>query len=623
MDERLLKIYNQELKFLREMGGEFAREFPKIAARLGLDEFQCADPFVERLLEGFAFLAARTQLKLQAEFPRFTQSLLATVYPHYLAPTPSMAMVQFQPDLTDEGLAEGYEIPRGTSLHSILGPEDQTACEYRTAHEVTLWPIEIAETQYYIRNVGVLDLPEGCEARAALRIRIRSTAGLPLNEVKLDDLTLFLRGTTDEAGRLYEQFFARTTAVVFQPVERPVRWREVISGRPIERVGFKPEEALLPHDVRSFQGYRLLQEYFVFPARFSFVKLTGLGNAVPRCEGTELDIIVLFREADLTLESLIGPKDFVLFCTPVVNLFPMRADRIHLSDRFPEFHVVPDRTRPLDFEVYDVTGVTAYGTRPDEKQKFYPFYSTSDFDGSQPTRAYYTLNRVPRVATDRERRYGLLSKYPGSEVYVSLVDREEAPYRPGLRQLGIAALCTNRDLPLRLDVGHGETDFTLDISAPVESVQCLGQPVAPAPSYAEGETAWRLISHLSLNYLSLVDTDEREGAEAFRELLRLYCGAEKRNVLNQIAGISAVCSRPIVRRVFAPGPIAFARGLEVTVTFDEEAFAETGVAPLGAVLDHFFAGYVSLNSFTETVVRSASRGEVMRWPARLGQTQMV
>src|ERR687883_717551 len=105
MDPRLLNYYNRELQHLREMGAEFAREFPKIAGRLGLEAFECADPYVERLLEGFAFLAARVQLKIDAEFPRFTQHLLELVYPHYLAPTPSMAVVQLKPDLTEGNLA--------------------------------------------------------------------------------------------------------------------------------------------------------------------------------------------------------------------------------------------------------------------------------------------------------------------------------------------------------------------------------------------------------------------------------------------------------------------------------------------------------------------------------------
>src|SRR5690349_4702101 len=116
MDRRLIGYYERELQYMRDIGGEFARDFPKIAGHLGLNAFECADPYVERLLEGFAFLAARVQLKLDAEFPRFTENLLEMVFPHYLAPTPSMAVVELRPSQKHGALAEGFVIPRGTAL---------------------------------------------------------------------------------------------------------------------------------------------------------------------------------------------------------------------------------------------------------------------------------------------------------------------------------------------------------------------------------------------------------------------------------------------------------------------------------------------------------------------------
>ncbi len=154
MDPKILRYYNRELQHVREMGAEFAREYPKIAGRLGLEGIECADPYVERLLEGFAYLSARVQLKVDAEFPAFTQHLLQIVYPHYLAPTPSMAVVQFQPDLNEAGLAQGYSIARGTMLRSTVGQDDRTPCEYRTAHETHLWPLEIKEAKYFGSTAG-------------------------------------------------------------------------------------------------------------------------------------------------------------------------------------------------------------------------------------------------------------------------------------------------------------------------------------------------------------------------------------------------------------------------------------------------------------------------------------
>lgn len=625
MDRRLLDLYNRELAHLRVMGAEFAKEFPKIAGRLGgLDEFQaCQDPFIERLLEGFAFLAARVQLKLDAEFPRFTQSLLDTIYPHYLAPTPSMCIVQFQPDFDETGLADGFLIPRGSSLHSMLGKTEQTRCEYRTAHDVTLWPIRVTQANYYTRELASLDVPSLPGVRAGLQIRIQSTAGLKFSELQLDSLTLHLVGVGETPMRLYEQLLAHAVAVVVQPAAKPIKWQEITDGSGVSRIGFQHRQRLLPHDGRSFQGYRLLHEYFAFPQRFMFIELTDLGAVVRRCDQDQLDIIVLLRELNTELEGAVSTDNFRLFCSPAINVFDKRLDRIPISDQFFEFHVVPDRTRPRDFEVYRISKVIGYGADSSELQEFLPFYLAKD-SGDSGTDGYYVVNRVPRAESQSTKLHGRRSVgYAGSEVYLSLVDSTAAPYNAELKQLGVEALCTNRDLPIHMPMGVGNSDFTMEKTAPCTSIRCVGAPTLPKPSHAEGEIAWRIINHLSLNYLSLNEAGDREGASALRDILRLYSGAADLQTRKQIDGIKAVSCRPITRRITTSGSIAFARGLEVTVTFEEAAFEGTGVFLLGAVLEQFFARYVSINSFTETVVKTVERGEIMRWTMRQGLRQIL
>jgi type VI secretion system protein ImpG len=278
---------------------------------------------------------------------------------------------------------------------------------------------------------------------------------------------------------------------------------------------------------------------------------------------------------------------------------------------------------PLDFEVHSVTEVQGYGATSDREQEFLPFYSLSDLAGRNDRRAYYSVHRSPRVLSASQRRVGPRSSYIGSEVYIALVDANEAPYSTDLRQLAVGTLCTNRDLPLQMPLGLRHTDFTLESGAPVQAVRCVAGPTKPRPSFAEGDTAWRLISHLSLNYLSLVDSDDGKGAVALRELLTLYAEVGDAALGKQIEGLRSVEARPITRRLPGPGPVTFGRGLELTVTFEEASFGGTGVFLLGAVLERFFARYVSMNSFTETVVRTAERGEVMRWPARSGQRQLI
>lgn len=624
MDPRLLHDYEQELRYLRELGGEFAREFPKIAGRLGLEEFACADPYVERLLEGAAFLAARVRLKVDAEFPCFTQHLLQLIYPHYLAPTPSLAVVQLQPDLADSGLAAGPVLPRGTSLYSRLGSGDRTPCEYRTAHPVTLWPLELDQASYLgsPAALSTLGLPLPPSARAAVRLQLRCTAGLNFTQLALDRLPLYLRGGDSLPLQLYEQLIGHALDVIARPDQPAPPW-PLRLGANVRPLGFDDEQALLPVSARGFQGYRLLHEYFAFPPRYLFVELTGLAEAVRRCTSHALQLVILLNHSLPALEGVFSRDHVALFCAPAGNLFPKRTDRIHLSDRTPDYHIVPDRTRPLDFEVYQVNRVTGYGTSAQEEQEFLPFYANRDQARQRAGGAFYTVHRLPRLLSSRQRRHGTRTSYIGSEVYLSLVDSAAAPYRSDLRQLGLETLCTNRDLPLLMPLGQGTTDFTLEVGLPIQAIRCVAGPTPPRPAWAERDQAWRLLSHLSLNYLSLLDQDEAHGAVALRDLLALYADISDLATRKQIEGLHHVHATAITRRLPLPGPIAFGRGLKIELTCDETAFAGGSAFLLGCVLEQFFARYVSLNSFTETTLISLQRGELRRWPARIGRRQTL
>jgi len=622
MDPRLLGRYNRELQHLREMGGEFAGEFPKIAGRLGLESMECSDPYVERLIESFAFLAARVQLKIDDEFPRFSQHLLHMVYPHMLGPTPSMAVLELQPKMGEGALADGFRVARGAALRSLAGRDAETTCEYRTAHEVTLWPLELVGAEYtsFLADLGSPRLPG--KGKAALRLRLRAAAGLTMDRLALGHLPIFLRSGDETAMRLYELLMAHTVALVARGGGSGQQESHVLAGAGVYPLGFDDEQALLAYGPRSFQGYRLLQEYFAFPSRYMFFDLCGLEPAVRRCADRELEIIVIFDAQDPRLEKVVSPSQFALHCTPAVNLFPRRADRIHLGTSANEYHVVPDRTRPMDFEVHTVTEVVGYGTGTDEKQEFLPLYAThveSPVGGA----AYFTVHRQPRVLSAKQRTQGARSSYVGSEVFLALVDPNEAPFSAQLKQLAVAVTCTNRDLPLHLPLGQGASDFSLETGAPVAAVRCVAGPTPPRPFCAHGDPTWRLISHLSLNYLSLTDASDGGGASALRELLALYGDTGDAVTRRQIEGVRSVTSHTVTRRLPLPGPAAFARGTQVKLTCDETAFEGMGVFLLGAVLECFFSKYASINSFTETALQTVQRGEIARWPARIGRRPLL
>jgi type VI secretion system protein ImpG len=619
MDPRLLQYYNLELQHLRETGAEFAQQFPKIAARLGMHGLEVADPYVERLLEGVAFLAARVQLKIDAEFPRFTQALLEIIYPHYLAPTPSMLVAQLKINPDDPNLAAGPTIPRGSTLSAAPSGDDATAGEFRTAQDVTLWPIEVVSASYFTfaPDLPLTELPVADRIKGGLRIRLKTTAGLKFSQLKTDRLCFYLTGRDDVANKLYELLLGAGLGTLVMPLKGP-RWHQLLPAASIQAVGFSDAEALLPVTLRSFQGYRLLQEYFAFPQRFRFVELGGLSRALRRVDAEQAEIVVLLRRGEPTLESVVDGSNLALGCTPAINLFHKRVDRIHVNQSAHEYHVVPDRTRPLDFEIYEVTSVVGHGSGSDGDQQFLPFYSAYSSDREHQESAYYTTRREPRLVTAAAQRRGARTSYIGTEVFLSLVDSSQAPFSGDLRQLSIQALCTNRDVVLQMPVGIGTTDLMLDVAAPLASIRVVAGPSRPYAPLADGAASWRAISHLSLNYLSLVQANSQEGAAALRDLLELYAAGTDVSARKQIEGIRSVAVDRIVRRLPGPGPLAFGRGVEIAVQIDELAFEGSSAFLFGSVLDRYFARHVSINSFTETVLRTDARREINRWVMERG-----
>jgi type VI secretion system protein ImpG len=495
-----------------------------------------------------------------------------------------------------------------------------TACEFRSAHDVTLWPLELAEARFfsYAPDLPVSRLPLRAAAKGGVRLRLKTTAGLKFSQLALERLVLHITGGDEIAYKLHELMLGHTVGVLAAPVEKPMPWYHFLQPDQLCPFGFDDEQALLPVSAQGFQGYRLLQEYFAFPQRFLFVELRGLAPTVRRLTADELELVIFFGRSEPQLEGVVDASNFALHCVPAVNLFPHRADRIHVSDADHEYHVVPDRTRPLDFEVYEVTTVSGHGDSIETPQRdFLPFYKACHPE-ERLEQAYFTQQRLPRLLSSAQKQIGTRTSYIGSEVFISIVDAEEAPYAETLRQLAVETLCTNRDLPLLMPLGAGTTDFVLHTAAPLEAIRCIKGPSRPLSPPLDGETPWRFISHLSLNYLSLLDSGGREAAAALRELLQLYGTLGDGSAAPQVEGLQRVAVSPVVRHLPLPGPIAVGRGLEILLELDELAFQGNSAFLFSAVMERFFARHVSMNSFTQTVLRSGARGEIMRWPPRIG-----
>lgn len=629
MDDDFLKLYEEELGHIREMGAEFGRQYPRIAGRLGMAREGCDDPFVERMIEGFAFLAARVRKKLDAEYPKFCESLMETVYPLLLAPVPSMTIVELFPDDKLEG---AFEIPRGTLLTSHLASEQDTRCEFRTAHDVTLRPVRIDAAEpprYYTRDIERLRLSHQASGKAALRLRIAHMQGDKMLSAIEDfsELTVHIAGNLAAAGVVFEEILSHCQHVCLRPVDEaggihePVVLRPGVDDFSIAPIGFEAGESLLPSDPRTFEGYRLLREFSVLPERFLFLKLHGadLMRFFRSCETNAADLIFVFDRSRDEMIRHVDKERFRLFATPAINLFERRADQVQLGERFHEAHVVVDKTRPLAYEVFEILAVRGVGERSGGRINFEPFYRSGSNRGG--TVGFFTMRREPRRRSVYDQRFGGGASYTGSEVFLSVVDEAGAVHRDEVSGLSVRVLCSNRHLPLCIPIREHETDFFTDAGLPVRVVRCLTSPTRPIEAAVGEGSAWRMISHLSLNYLSLVDEDG--GVEALREIAGIYTQGVGGDESHWTSGLAAVSSKPVVRRHLGTGPVAFIRGLQVTLEVDEAKMAGASAYVLGAVLARFFARYVSINSFVETRLISGKRGEIACWGGVDGKLQIL
>lgn len=620
MDPRLLRFYNEELAYLREGAREFGEEHETVAARLGLKTPNDPDPHVERLLEGVAFLGARVQLKLSDQFPEFTQHLLAAIQPHYLAPTPSICIAGFDPKEGDPVLAEGYVVPRGTSLTATASEHANTPVVFRTGHAVTLYPLKITEVEYLGSRTAVAaftskDMPV---AEAGLRLRFEGTGGIALEKLKIDRLPIYLDGSESVPGELYRQLIGETVRVLAKPAVSASATPVVLPSP--EQVGFTKDEALLPAQERSFRGYRLLGEYFACPERFLFAELQGLGRAFAAAQGGPCDVILLFSRNSPVLANALSQNNFRLFASPAINLFEKQLGRVQINDTDHEFHVVPDRTRPLDYEVYRIQSVTAHMEGENETRPVAPLYALGALLYDWRDALFYVPRLSMRRLSTKEQRLRRRSDYTGTETWLSLTAPGN-PERVGeIKELAIQALVTNRELASSLTF-RGTQHFTPP-GGPVRAVSVLRSPSRPRPPLGLDDGAWRVIGHLTPNYATLAP-EEGTDPSMLRDHLALYGRRDDAAMRRQIDGINAVSAKPVVRRVPGRGALAVARGSRIEIELDDGSFENGRLFLFSAVVERFLSEFTTINSFTETIVRTPGEGVVARWPARIGRKHTI
>lgn len=575
------KYYQDELAYLRELGREFAAANPDGAHFLGESS---RDPDVERLVEGFAFLSARLKQKLEDELPEFTHAIVETYFPHYLRPIPSMTIVQFEPQA--QAAREVRTVPRGTPLESV--PVDGTPCKFRTCYDVPIVPV-ILETAT-VRT----DAPQH------LKLKFRMPEGASLKKTPFPAIRFHLAGDNAVTRAIYVslvRYLKRITAM-------PTAGASAAAPRPLDRakvvpLGFAPQDVLLPFPPGSFPAFRLLHEYFSFPAKFMFLDVVGLDGLGALGDATAFELIFELTRLPDPMPP-VGPANFQLNCAPAINLFRQDADPIRVDQTRVEYRVRPQGKDPSHYEIYTIDKVGGLAKGLPKPIEYFPLYHFAR--PTAPDTRYYKHKVEPALTGD------------GSEISIGLPLPATLEDVAEVETLSIELTCTNRNLPTKLQTGQ--------LSVPASGTPAfvkfknLARPTASVPAPSGDDLHWRFLSHLALNYRSLVDLD------ALRAILRLYhFGSRVDRQAEQalrllLDGLKSVSSAPATRMVEG-API---RGVAVTVEMDEDNVGGEGEAFLfGTLLNEFFAQYVTLNAFSRLTLKALKRGEIYQWPARIGQ----
>ncbi len=645
MHREFLELYNRELALLYEHAKEFSEEYPGIAERLGGLARERADPMIIGLLEGTALLAARVQLKLRHEFPEFTNNLIEQLIPNFLAPLPSAMLAQIRPTFGDPGLRDGRTIERGAPIDAVYRERERNiACRFVLSSSLTYWPFELAKADYYptpgpLQAMHV-NVDRSVAAGLRLTLRFRSTPRLedePAEDAPIEDhlglfagcavdvLPIHFIGPEADAIAIYEQVFAHLTGVCVRYLDSFGDPQVVhMKNLRVEQVGLDDQEALFPYDNRTFRGFALLQEYFMFPRKFMGLRLVGLREYLSKIEARSIDIVFLFNDSVPRLAAAANPAMFALYASPAINLFRKNTDRIPIKPGTHEYHVVPDRSQYLSFEPHRTLDVFAHYPGRQEKIRVLPLYSAAVHGERSKEQLYYTVRRLMRKRSSDERRFGVSGDYIGTDMFISVTAPDDLSDDQGVLELSVRAMCSNRHLTEHLPVGQGGADFRLRDDQALD-IHCVAGPTKPRESLifqrhdqiehvGMGVTSWRLINMLSLNHLGLVRND----GEALREILAMFADMSDSATERRVRGVRNIASRAVIKRFAQRTGVGVGRGIEITVTMEEKAFEGSGAFLLGAVLDRFFTEYAALNHFTTTIIRTVERGVIAQWPTRVG-----
>lgn len=609
MSDDLLPYYEKELGFIRKSGAEFADTHPKIAGRLRISADTVEDPHVSRLLEGFAYLNARIQHKLDDEFPELTDALFNIIYPHYLRPFPSCSILQF--DAAND-LDGRFLIKKNTLLESETF--QGKTCKFTTCYDVDLVPLTIRTASLQARPFIAPGANEVQNAGAIIHLGLKTLSPkVGAGTLNLDSLRFFIQGQPQHVYPIHRMLLNESVKLVVARSEsdtKPI----YLDSRRIKPVGYSEDEGLIPYPAESFLGYRLLTEYFLFPEKFQFVDI-DLQGVIDESFQQEINLYIYIEQSNTELERTLSSDNFALGCTPMVNLFPHQADPLRVTHTQREYQIIPDARSHKALEIYSVNEVKA--TLPSgDNFRYLPFYGLNHDQAKSDAGLYWYASR-------KNANLSATPENEGTEVYLTLTDLGLNPQSSAQQTLTIKTTCMNRDLPSKLPFGGGQPRLhCIEIAPPTQRISCLTPPTHTIRPDLRNRARWRLLSHLNLNHLTL--KNGKGSTDSLKELLRMYNFKDSASIRTIIEAIDSVDSHYMTAPITIDGKTTLCRGTQVTITFNESQLAGTSAFLFASVLEHFFGVYCSVNSFTRLTAKIKGKDGVLKtWPPRAGEKSLL
>lgn len=585
-----LDYYRENLAHIRGIASEFATEFPKIAARLELSEYNCQDPYVERLLEGTAFLAARVEHKLESGFPRLLETVTSSAVPMATSPIPSYAVIRFVADLPDERLRGDYTMKMGAQFRCRV-PGVETPCIYSTLTDVSVSAAVLQGASYQVRDLDAcgIDDPGGV---AVLTLNVVDGDGAG-GAAMPDDLLAYIDMPDSVASELQGQLCGDLRGIYAR--QNGVTRRLV--GATVEVPLFSSAQG---EPIPATNGLRTMVRFMAYPRLFKFFRVSGLKKLFEERPGLPVDLFFVFGRRVESFVRSIGANSIRFGCVPVANVFRRHSDRTECNGAF-EHHISPDRSAPQDIEVLSVKKVEAFDARNQVL-----FRAQPGFEGEGTNR--FVLHRRARLFNPAHSR----SSYHGMEAYVSLSGEDYDARHDEIRQISAEILCSNRDLPLLL---RKEDSVVPPAEEPLTGAMFVDQPSAPFPPLVSGGNAadWEKTGLVAINLSSVLWRDGMVPVDVVRRMVRI-CAFDGKSVAARLAdAIAELRSTPQTFRFVSGGSPYFESGWRIDLMLKEDICSGTGVFIFARMLKELFFSYVPINTCIEFVVSTDKRKEMFRW----------